>query len=92
MNYNKWKGRPYAELKELYPEDYEVESVEGSSMLIPMAVIEKYGFMHADFFMYGEDIDLSYKLQKIIDNVDLKKISNNFYLQFSIVSPNAPNW
>ncbi|TNF06007.1 MAG: glycosyltransferase family 2 protein [Deltaproteobacteria bacterium] len=64
LNYNVWKGRSYTELKERHPEVYEVESVEGSSMLIPMEVIEKFGFMHTDFFMYGEETDYCYRMRQ----------------------------
>lgn len=41
-----------------------VQSVEGSSMLIPVKVIIQYGFMREDFFMYGEETDYCYKLRK----------------------------
>jgi GT2 family glycosyltransferase len=64
LSYNSWKGRPYTELQATHPESYEVESVEGSSMLIPMAVIEKHGFMHLDFFMYGEETDYCYRMRQ----------------------------
>tara|TARA_B110000037_G_C17123616_1_gene506992 strand:+ start:1320 stop:2243 length:924 start_codon:yes stop_codon:yes gene_type:complete len=42
-----------------------VQSVEGSSMLIPLQVIKKHGFMREDFFMYGEETDYCYKLNKL---------------------------
>lgn len=64
LSYNRWKGCSYSELQEQYPEIYEVESVEGSSMLIPMVVIEKFGFMHTDFFMYGEETDYCYRMRR----------------------------
>lgn len=64
LTYNSWKGRSYKELQEQHGDRYEVESVEGSSMLIPMAVIEEVGFMHTDFFMYGEETDYCYRLRK----------------------------
>jgi GT2 family glycosyltransferase len=41
-----------------------VQSVEGSSMLIPIDIINDYGFMEEDFFMYGEETDYCYKLKK----------------------------
>lgn len=64
LTYNSWKGRSYSELRAAHGEVYEVESVEGSSMLLPMAVIEAYGFMHTDFFMYGEETDYCYRMRK----------------------------
>ena len=42
-----------------------VQSVEGSSMLIPMEIIKKHGFMRQDFFMYGEETEYCYRLQKL---------------------------
>lgn len=64
LTYNTWKGKSYNELIETHPLSYEVESVEGSSMLIPMEVIEKYGFMKTDFFMYAEETDYCYRLRE----------------------------
>lgn len=63
LTYNSWKGKAYFDLGKQHPESYEVESVEGSSMLIPMAVIEKHGFMQLDFFMYGEETDYCYRMR-----------------------------
>jgi GT2 family glycosyltransferase len=42
-----------------------VQSVEGSSMLIPLEVIKKHGFLREDFFMYGEETDYCYRLKKL---------------------------
>lgn len=42
-----------------------VQSVEGSSMLIPLEVIKIHGFMKEDFFMYGEETDYCYMLKKL---------------------------
>jgi GT2 family glycosyltransferase len=42
-----------------------VQSVEGSSMLIPLEVIKEHGFMREDFFMYGEETDYCYRLKKL---------------------------
>tara|TARA_Y100000385_G_scaffold290223_1_gene362503 strand:+ start:422 stop:1339 length:918 start_codon:yes stop_codon:yes gene_type:complete len=41
-----------------------VQSVEGSSMLIPLEVVKEHGFMREDFFMYGEETDYCYRLKK----------------------------
>jgi GT2 family glycosyltransferase len=64
LTYNNWKNRSYSELIAKYTNPCEVESVEGSSMLIPMNVIEEHGFMQLDFFMYGEETDYCYRLRK----------------------------
>jgi GT2 family glycosyltransferase len=64
LTYNEWKGKEYTEFIAKYPETYEVESTEGSSMLIPMEVIEKYDFMKTDFFMYAEETDYCYSMRR----------------------------
>ena len=64
LTYNNWKNKLYKELLVQYPHFYEVESVEGSSMMIPMEIIEKFGFMKLDFFMYGEETDYCYRMRK----------------------------
>ncbi len=45
-------------------EDHEVDVLAGAFMMIPRSVLEKTGSFDEIFFMYGEDIDLSYRLQK----------------------------
>ena len=42
-----------------------VQSIEGSSFLIPLEVINRHGFMREDFFMYGEETDYCYRLNKL---------------------------
>lgn len=63
LTYNSWRHKKYADLLAEYNDYYEVESLEGSSMLIPMGVIDDYGFMKLDFFMYGEETDYCYRLR-----------------------------
>lgn len=43
---------------------YEVDSVCGAFMFIPKNVIDKVGYFDEDYFMYGEDIDLCYRIKK----------------------------
>ena len=43
---------------------HEVDVLSGAFMLIRKAVLEKTGLLDESFFMYGEDIDLSYRIQK----------------------------
>jgi hypothetical protein len=40
----------------------EIEVVSGAFFMMRRASLEKVGLLDEDFFMYGEDIDLSYRL------------------------------
>jgi len=42
----------------------EVEVLSGAYMFLRMKTIRKTGFLDEQFFMYGEDIDLSYRITK----------------------------
>lgn len=64
FTYNLWKGVEYVEYIKKYPQEREVQSVEGSSMFLPASLIEKYGFMDTDFFMYAEENDYAYRLRQ----------------------------
>jgi len=41
---------------------HEVDVLAGAFMLVRKKVLEKIGYLDEDFFMYGEDIDLSYRI------------------------------
>ncbi|HSD64495.1 MAG TPA: glycosyltransferase [Ignavibacteriaceae bacterium] len=43
---------------------YEVDAISGSFMMMKREVYEKIGGFDEDFFMYGEDLDLCYRIQK----------------------------
>ena len=45
-------------------ENHEVDVLAGAFMMIPKAVLDLTGGFDERFFMYGEDIDLSYRIQK----------------------------
>jgi len=45
-------------------EDHEVDVLAGAFMMVRRTVLEKTGSFDERFFMYGEDIDLSYRIQK----------------------------
>lgn len=45
-------------------ENQEVDVLAGAFMMIPKAVLNKVGDFDERFFMYGEDVDLSYRIQK----------------------------
>jgi len=41
---------------------HEIEVISGAFMLLRKTVLEKIGLLDETFFMYGEDIDLSYRI------------------------------
>lgn len=45
-------------------ENHEVDVLAGAFMMVPKFILNKVGSFDEDFFMYGEDIDLSYRIQK----------------------------
>jgi O-antigen biosynthesis protein len=45
-------------------ESYEVDAISGSFMMIRRAVYEQVGGLDDTFFMYGEDLDWCYRIQK----------------------------
>ncbi len=45
-------------------ETYEVDAVSGSFMMMTREAYEKVGGLDEEFFMYGEDLDICYRIQK----------------------------
>jgi GT2 family glycosyltransferase len=43
-------------------EIHQVEILSGAFMMLRKSALDKIGFLDEDFFMYGEDIDMSYRL------------------------------
>jgi len=43
---------------------WEVDAICGAFMFIPKAVLDDAGLFDEDYFMYGEDIDLCYRIKK----------------------------
>ena len=43
---------------------HEVDVLSGAFMLMRKATLDKVGLLDEDYFMYGEDIDLSYRITK----------------------------
>ncbi|MCH2230216.1 MAG: glycosyltransferase family 2 protein [Crocinitomicaceae bacterium] len=43
-------------------ENHEIDILSGAYMLMRKTTLEKVGFLDESFFMYGEDIDLSYRI------------------------------
>jgi O-antigen biosynthesis protein len=44
--------------------NHEVDVLAGAFMIIPKKILDSTGTFDESFFMYGEDIDLSYRIQK----------------------------
>lgn len=42
--------------------NHEIEILSGAFMLMRKETLEKVGYLDEDFFMYGEDVDLSYRI------------------------------
>lgn len=45
-------------------ENHPVDVLSGAFIMMPKEALEKAGYLDETFFMYGEDIDLSYRLKK----------------------------
>lgn len=45
-------------------ESNEIDVLSGAFMFLRKETLDSIGFLDEDFFMYGEDIDLSYRIQK----------------------------
>lgn len=59
--YNIYKGKKITEIE---IKERPVSGIQGSSMLIPVDIIKKYGFMDTRFFLYGEETEYSYRLRE----------------------------
>jgi GT2 family glycosyltransferase len=44
--------------------NHEVDVLAGAFMMVPLQVLNNVGSFDETFFMYGEDVDLSYRIQK----------------------------
>lgn len=60
-----------------WDEPAEIDVVSGAYCMIRRSVLDKIGLLDEDFFMYGEDIDLSFRIQKAG--------YSNWYLPYSIL-------
>ena len=61
------KSRLFARYNLTYLDEnstYEVDAISGSFMMMKREVYEKIGGFDEQFFMYGEDLDLCYRIQK----------------------------
>jgi GT2 family glycosyltransferase len=60
-NSSLWNLRP---LYEASAGPVEVDSVSGACLMIKRSIFESVGLMSEDYLMYGDDLDLSYKVKK----------------------------
>ncbi len=61
------KNRIFARYNLTYLDEnqtYEVDAVSGSFMMLKKEIYKKIGGLDEQFFMYGEDLDLCYRIQK----------------------------
>ena len=61
------KSKAFGKYNLTYLDDdktYEVDAICGAFMFIPKTVLDKVGYFDEDYFMYGEDLDLCYRINK----------------------------
>lgn len=63
LKYHNLDGIPY---NSYFPttEPREVNNLHGSTLLIPLSLVRRYGFMDTSFFMYAEEYDYCLRLAK----------------------------
>jgi len=63
----RWPGCPLWNLKPLLSPDVKISKVEvisGACMLMPRNIFEQVGMFSEEYFMYAEDIDLNFKVNR----------------------------
>ncbi len=65
--------------------DHEVDVLAGAFMMIKKEVLDTTGSFDEIFFMYGEDVDLSYRIQKTINPATGKHYKNYYFSGSSII-------
>ncbi len=66
-------------------ENHEVEVLAGAFMMIPQKVLAVTGSFDEMFFMYGEDIDLSYRIQEAACPETGGRFKNFYFAESSII-------
>ncbi len=66
-------------------QNHEVDVLAGAFMMIKRKVLEITGGFDEAFFMYGEDIDLSYRIQKTASPETGKRFKNYYFAQTEII-------
>jgi GT2 family glycosyltransferase len=66
-------------------ENHEVNVLAGAFMLVRKNVLDETGGFDEQFFMYGEDIDLSYRIQKTFNPATGNTFKNYYFSETSIL-------
>jgi O-antigen biosynthesis protein len=66
-------------------QNHEVDVLAGAFMMIPKKVLDQTGGFDENFFMYGEDVDLSYRIQKIACPATGGNYKNYYFSERSIL-------
>jgi O-antigen biosynthesis protein len=65
--------------------DHEIDVLAGAFMLVKKEVLDKTGGFDETFFMYGEDVDLSYRIQKTVCDATGGNYRNYYYSGSTII-------
>lgn len=66
-------------------ENHEVDVLAGAFMMIPKKVLDEIGNFDEQFFMYGEDVDLSFRIQKAACSATGGNFKNYYFSESSII-------
>lgn len=66
-------------------ENHEVDVLAGAFMMIPKKVLDEVGIFDERFFMYGEDVDLSYRIQKATCSATGGRYKNFYFSESTII-------
>ena len=65
--------------------DHEIDVLAGAFMLVKREVLDKTGGFDEVFFMYGEDVDLSYRIQKTLTGETNGNYKNYYFSGSTII-------
>ena len=68
-----------------HDKDHEVDVLAGAFMMIKKEVLDSTGGFDEIFFMYGEDVDLSYRMQKTTNPATGKNYKNYYFSGSQII-------
>jgi GT2 family glycosyltransferase len=66
-------------------ENHEVDVLAGAFMMVKKEVLEQVGSFDEIFFMYGEDVDLSYRIQKAACSATGGRYKNYYFAESSMI-------